>query len=800
MKSLMEVLKFFNSHPFVFAVLYKEKIVFMNESFMKKIGLSEEEYKNVFIYDLIKDEKIKEEVKKSVLTRIKGEVFTKPYKHIELNTKTKERLNVTFFAQTIEFEGEFYGLTIGFDSTKEYKKEFLIEILNSINESIISQNNEIELFKNIAQAIYNKGKYKFIATSVNKNFFIYGVDKEFLKHFRLVIENEEHKNKIMVINDMQNFNCDENILRELQKKDINSFIFIPIYKNDSFYASICIASEYKNDFDEVSINIFKEAKKEIEFAIEKIERFSYLEILKEAIDKTFAWVVITDSNARILFANKTVEELSKYSVSELLGKNPKIFKSGYHSDEFYKKLWEKLKKGEVVETLIINKNKNGELFYLKDRIVPVKASSGDTYYISLGVDITSEHDLKKKLKKDILTNLPNRSEFIEKSQSILNKNEKAALLVIDISDFKIYNQIYGNESGDYILKEFAKFLRTFFYEEDIVARIGGDEFAVLFKVHSYDEVEKVINKFIDKLKNSYEFKNKFAVNVGIALYPKDDKDIVKLLEKAIFALQMAKEKGDFAYEYFNKIYDKKIIEYYDVKNLIIEAIQKKEFIYHFQPYVDSKTHKIVGAETLIRIQKEDKVIYPNVFIDFLENSNYIKEVEKIMFPKYLGYLREIKIPLSFNVSGRSLADMEHIDLLFREIKNLPIIIELTEREIAFNIDYTKKVFEYFKNKNIKLSIDDFGTGYSSLTYLKDLPADFLKIDMSFVKNIENSSKDRAIVETIIHFAHSFNLKTIAEGVESEEQVKILTDMGCDYLQGYYFYKPMSFNELKKILS
>ncbi|QCI29117.1 EAL domain-containing protein [Caminibacter pacificus] len=241
-------------------------------------------------------------------------------------------------------------------------------------------------------------------------------------------------------------------------------------------------------------------------------------------------------------------------------------------------------------------------------------------------------------------------------------------------------------------------------------------------------------------------------------------------------------------------------EYSDVKELIIKAIKKNAFVYHFQPYVDAKSFEIVGAEILLRIDLNGKLIYPDVFIDFAENSGYIKEIEKIMFPKYIEYLKKLDISLSFNISGKSLSDEKHIKTLFREYENLPVIIELTEREIAGNIEYTKEIFSFFKQKGFKLSIDDFGTGYSSLTYLKDLPADFIKIDMSFIKNIENSTKDLAIVETIINFAHKFGLKTVVEGVETKTQVEILQKLNADCLQGYYFAKPMPFEELKDFLN
>ncbi len=812
MKNIDEILKFFDEHPYVFAVLYKEKIVFMNKSFKKKIGIKNE--KDINVWDLIKDKNAKEEIKNNVKKRINGEVYAIPYENLELNTQTGKRLYVTFYSQTIEIDGNFYGLSIGFDSTQSFVKNKLIEILKNINECIITKNHEEEIFNNTTEIISQFG-YQFVITSIiDSNSleikYTKGADKEFLSFLKNILKQNNPdcvaseymvKNEIMIINNIEMIKYkNEKLYNELKKRGTNSLLFIPIFKNNKLFATIGITSEYYIDFPDYVLDIFKEIKKDLEYALEKIEKITTLEILKTAIDNSFAWVVITDEQGNIIYINKEVEKISKYKINELIGKNPKIFKSGYHSEIFYKKMWKRLENNQSVEALIINKDKNGELFYLKDRIVPVVTSNGKKYFMSLAVDVTFEYKLKNRLKYDVLTDLPNRNEFITKSVEFLRKKEKSALLVIDICDFKIYNQIYGNECGDYLLREFAKFLKTFFYEDDLIARIGGDDFAILFEIRNYEDIENVINKLLDKIKNSKIFKNKFAINIGVAIYPKDDKDIIKLLEKSIYALHIAKEKGDFSYEFFNKIYDAKIIEYLDVKNLITDAIENDEFIYQFQPYVDAKTTKIVGAESLLRIQKEDKIIYPNVFIDFLENSNYIKDVEKVMFPKYLKYIQKAKIPISFNISGRSLLDMDHIKKMFADIHELPVVVELTEREIALNINYTKKVFSYLKSKNIKLSIDDFGTGYSSLTYLKELPADFLKIDMSFIKNIEKSKKDLAIVETIIHFAHNLGLKTIAEGVETKEQYELLKNLGCDYLQGYYFYKPMGFDDIMKILS
>ncbi|ACM92684.1 sensory box sensor/ggdef/eal domain protein [Nautilia profundicola AmH] len=817
-----QILEIFNKQPYVAIMLYKEKIIYANKKLQELLGFSYKELSKMSAEEVFppgpKRNKIKEVVKK----RLEDQEFPATYEPMEILNKNNKRLIMKFFTQTIKLnDGSYAGLVFGIDVTGEYKKEFLIDILKEINQTIITQENEEEIYTNIVKQIYKKGNYEFVCASIKKfnsdemdpKYCIGNYDEDFLNFLRKIFKADPDyankclatkymlENKFMIVNDLTKIDFpNKKLIQTLLDKNFRSILFFPIFKNHELYSAIGICSKYVDDFDSTSISIFQEGKQDIEFALQKSENIAYLRLLQEALDKAYSWVVITDENANILYANKSVEDITGYSLFELLGKNPRIFKSGYHSDEFYKRLWEKLTNNEVVETILINKDKNNHIFYLKDKIVPITAPNGQKYYISLAIDITHEKTLQNKLKKDILTDLPNRNEFINLISNKIHPGESYACIIIDLRDFKIFNQLNGNAAGDYLLRKFADFIKTVFYEEDIIARIGGDEFAVFIKYNSINDLYSIIHKIIYKVKHLEDFHNKISVNIGISLYPKDSENITELIEKAFLALEIAKEKGDFTYEFFNPQINQKIIEYSDIKKLIVNAIKNEEFIYHFQPYVNTKTLKIVGAETLLRIKHSNKIIYPNAFIDFAENSGYIKEIEKIMFPKYIEYLKELNIPLSFNVSGKSLTDENHIEQLFGNIEKLPIIIELTEREIAGNIEYTKEIFRFFKEKKFKLSIDDFGTGYSSLTYLKDLPADYLKIDMSFIKNIETSEKDLAIVETIINFAHKFNLKTIAEGVETEKQVKILKELNCDYLQGFYFAKPMPLEEFKNFLN
>jgi len=810
-----QILETFNKQPYVAVMIYKEKIIYVNKKFQELLGFDEQEILNFTPEAIFPDPLIKEKIKKVVLKRLKGEEFPATYEPLEVLNKDNKRLIMKFFTQTIQLEDKSYaGFVIGIDVTNEYKKEFLLDILKEINQIIITKDNEEEIFSQIINHIYNKGAYEFVCnTVIDENSVTItpktcaGDYKALTDYIKNMVQNSDSEvfkklknNEFIILNNTQTDTEVKKIKKSLYEYNCKSALFFPIFRNKKLYSIFTICSKYKYDFDDTSVSIFQEAKQDIEFALQKSENLAYLKLLQEALDKAYSWVVITDDNANILYANKSVEDITGYKIAELLNKNPKMFQSEYHSKEFYQKMWDKLLNNEVVETIIINKDKQGHLFYLKDKIVPVTTPDGKKYYISLALDITHEKILQNKLKKDILTDLPNRNEFINLIKKQLNPKHSYACIIIDLKDFKIFNQLNGNDAGDYLLRKFADFLKTIFYEHDLISRIGGDEFAVFIKYNSINDLYAIIHKIIYKTKHLEEFHNKISVNIGISLYPKDATDITELIEKAYLALELAKEKGDFTYEFFDNEINQKIIEYSDVKRLLVDAIKNEKFIYYFQPYVDSKTFEIVAAESLLRIKDNDKIIYPNSFINFAENSGYIKEIEKIMLPKFLAYLNELNIPLSFNISGKSLTDENHIKHLFENLSDLPIIIELTEREIAGNIEYTKEIFNYFKHKSFKLSIDDFGTGYSSLTYLKDLPADYLKIDMSFIKNINESDKDLAIVETIINFAHRFGLKTIAEGVENEKQVKILQKIGCDYLQGFYFYKPMLVEDLKKILN
>ena len=700
------------------------------------------------------------------------------------------------------------------DITNEYKISKVLQILQNCADVLINAKNEDEIIENLITTISfyvnfvcfikKEESFKFAQCSKKIKKETSNKIEEYLNASdeNCPVKKAITENRIIIIKNVENNNgLSEEIINNFKKAGINYLLILPVFKYSKPLGVLLIASKFSNEFEE-EIYYFDKLKKLIEFTLEKLEMFSFLTLIKEAIDKEYSWIVITDENANILYANEAVGKISGYDVKELLGKNPRIFKSGLHSEKFYKNLWKKLTNNEIFEGVFINKKKNGELFYLKDKIVPVKTPDNKQYYISIATDISNEFMLKKKLKKaqntDLLTGLLNRNGFIVTLNDKVDPEKTYALIVVDIKDFKMINQIFSRKTGDNFLLKIANTLNEHF-KNAVIARVGADDFAVFFEYKTLDELYGKIEELIEEFKNINLNGIDLSINIGVALYPKDDIDFAQLLEKSFIALENARKKGEFEFDFYNHETYEKLLNYQKGRIIVADALKNDKFIYYLQPYIDANTNEIIGAESLLRIKDKDRIITPFEFIDYAEKSGKIKEIEKKMLPKYLEMVKTLKIPISFNISGKSLNDKRHITELFRDIDNIPMIIEITERGLACNIKYTLNLIGFFKSKHLKISIDDFGTGYSSLTYLKDIPADYLKIDMSFVKNLENSQKDLAIVETIINFAHKLGMKTIAEGVETQTQVDILKTLNCDCLQGYYFYKPMPYEEFKKIL-
>ncbi|MEW6088063.1 MAG: EAL domain-containing protein [bacterium] len=543
-----------------------------------------------------------------------------------------------------------------------------------------------------------------------------------------------------------------------------------------------------------------------------------------AVEQTTDWVIITNKTGDIEYINKAVEDISGYKKEELIGQNTRIFKSDKHNREFYKEIWDSILSGKSWVGIIINRKKDGRLFEVYNNIMPLKDDKGViTHFVSIAKDITQQKLIEKRLNYlayyDTITDLPNRNLFIDRiTQSITRAeyNKKfIALLSIDIDRFKFINDSFGVETGNMVLKEVGKILSGSLYERDTVARLGNDEFGVLLiDIISSEDIILLIEKIMKNFETPLKINNEeiaLTISIGISICPDDGKDVNELMKKADLALLKAKEQGRKNYQFYTPEIDTKALEFTLLEKHLLNALKNNEFVLYYQPYFDIITKKIAGMEALIRWNnKELGLICPGKFIPVLEETKMIIEVGEWVLKTAVKQVKEwqdkglLIVPVSVNLSliqfkQKDLSKM--VNSIIDEAGLSPsfLTLEITESVFTEDIEYTKSVLKELKNIGISISIDDFGTGYSSLTYLKRFPIDNLKIDISFIREITLDPDTASIVTAIIAMAHTLNIKTIAEGVETEEQWKILRLLRCNIAQGYYFSKPITAEDMEKML-
>jgi diguanylate cyclase (GGDEF)-like protein/PAS domain S-box-containing protein len=416
---------------------------------------------------------------------------------------------------------------------------------------------------------------------------------------------------------------------------------------------------------------------------------------------------------------------------------------------------------------------------------------------------------------DDLTGLPNRNLFIDRlTQGIARieySKKLVAVLTIDIDKFKFINDSYGIEAGDAVLKAVAKKLTISVREGDTVARIGGDDFLVLLiDIAQSEDIILIVEKIMKNASQAIHLEGKevvLTVSVGISVHPNDGQDASVLIKNAEIALARAKQQGRKSYQFYTEGMDIKASEFVQMEKDLFNAIKNEEFILHYQPVWDINTKKTTGMEALIRWKSPELgLVSPGKFIHVLEDTRMIIEVGEWVLRTAVRQVQEWQdkgypvVPVSVNLSPiqfrqKDIAMM--IEKIIRETGFNPslLTLEITESAFMQDMEFTHSVLQNLRNIGVSISIDDFGTGYSSLAHLRKFPIDNLKIDMSFIREIATDTDTASIVTAIINMAHTLNLKTIAEGIETEEQWKMLRLLRCDMGQGFYLSKPLPAEEM-----
>ena len=433
-------------------------------------------------------------------------------------------------------------------------------------------------------------------------------------------------------------------------------------------------------------------------------------------------------------------------------------------------------------------------------------------YLDINARKVAEDTIQRQANFDPLTHLPNRRLFLDRLEQEMAKSRRAetplALLLIDLDEFKEINDTLGHDVGDTLLQEAARRLRSCVRDADTVARLGGDEFTVLLAdLSDRTHLEDIAQKIIGRLAEPYQLGNELAyvsASIGITLHPGDANDIDTLMKHADQAMYAAKRQGRNRFCYFTATLQEVAQARLKLSRELREAVAGKEFLIHFQPIVDLSTGRIHKAEALLRWQHPTRgLVDPMSFIPLAEDTGLINEIGEWAFREAAlhakawcrEYGADFRIsvnisPVQFRSDGRARVQgwLRHLQDI--GLSGESLIVEITE-SLLLNVhaDVTRQLFQ-MRDAGIQIAVDDFGTGYSSLSYIKQFPIDYLKIDRSFVRDLNISPNDMALSRAIIVMAHELGLKVIAEGVETEDQRALLTAAGCDYAQGYLYANPL----------
>lgn len=526
-------------------------------------------------------------------------------------------------------------------------------------------------------------------------------------------------------------------------------------------------------------------------------------------------IMVTDVRGAIKAVNGAFAKVMGYEPQEVIGQNPRILKSGRMPTEYYAHLWRTLTEAGYWEGEIWNRRKNGKVYQEWLTITAVRDSEGQTVeYVAVFSDITrrrlSTEEINYQTCYDRLTRLPNRNLLLERLGQTIAQNEreprKSALLFIDLDRLKNINDTLGHVAGDRLLQETAQRLLGCVRISDTVARQVGDEFAILLRdMEQSTDAAQVAVKILGALAQPFDLDGQLAhvsASIGITLFPDDGQESAQLFRNADLAMRRAKEAGRNTFQFFEPAMTEAAQARRALEADFRHALEcKNEFTLFLQPIVDLRNHRVNGFEVLSRWRRrQEEWTPPDRFIPLAEESGLIHEFSQWMLTEACRWLAMLKteashLHLAVNLSGRQIPDRLSLDwlnsiLAGHRLSPGDLTLEITEGVLLADSPATRAWLAEARQRGFKISLDDFGTGYSSLAYLKSFPLDRLKIDKSFVRDIESQTPDKALVRAILSMASGLDLEVVAEGVETNSQLLLLREMGCPYGQGYGIARPM----------
>lgn len=549
-----------------------------------------------------------------------------------------------------------------------------------------------------------------------------------------------------------------------------------------------------------------------------------LRLSAKVFENNIEAIMITDAERNIVSVNRAFSEITGYPESEVLGRNPRILSSGKQSQAFYRHFYESLNTKDCWRGEIWNKRKNGEIFpqwvtisVLRDEHMQI------THYITAFLDITErkkeeEHTLYLA-NYDTLTDLPNRYLFVDRLEQAIfvaqRHQTRLAVLFIDLDHFKNINDTLGHDIGDALLKMVSQRLKNCLRRSDTLARQGGDEFvALLGELHSDNDINLITDKMIESLLGQFTIGNytlTVSASIGVSIYPDNGDTSVQLLRHADLAMYRAKNMGRNRIEFFEHDMNVKAQQRLLLESNLRSAINKEQLKLYYQPKVNVLSDKVTGIEALLRWEHPEMgFISPALFIPVAEETGMINEIGDWVLQTAARQQRIWQsqgyriIPVAVNISARQFGQGDFVSRAKKIVADIGIDaslieLELTESMLTHMGSNCLSVMDRLNEAGFSLALDDFGTGYSSLSRLKLLPMQTLKIDQSFVRDIATNPNDRSIVSATSVLAHAMNMKVVAEGIETREQLDFIRECECEEYQGYLFSPAVPADEMAKFL-
>ena len=536
-------------------------------------------------------------------------------------------------------------------------------------------------------------------------------------------------------------------------------------------------------------------------------------LARAVFDNALEGIMVCDGENRIRTANRSFEQITGYDLSEVIGREPRLLKSGLHDGEFYRTLWSTVARTGRWQGEIWNRRKNGEVYPQWLNISTVRDAHGELlHYIAVFSDITKrkrdEETIRFQALHDPLTGLANRMLFRDRLDRAIaaasRHGHSLAVLLLDLDRFKVINDSLGHDAGDELLRTVGERLRSCLRERDTVARLGGDEFTVLLpEIGNAQEAMAVAEKLSSRLREALFLGGKelnVSASIGLSVCPADGADADGLLKNADLAMYAVKSQGRDGVERFSPLLATLSNRCLELGGRLQAALAHGEFRVFYQPQVDLCSGRIRGVEALLRWMHPSRgLVLPDEFVPLAEESGSIVAIGAWVLETACRQAaqwreRNIDVVMAVNLSARQLhrADIVHTVEAVLARHRLPadrLELEITESLAMQDAGAALETMRALARLGVRLAIDDFGSGYSSLAVLRKMPVGTLKIDRSFVRDLVDDHGDRTIVTAVISMAHSLGLKVVAEGVETSGQHLLLTRMGSDTAQGFYLGRP-----------